>query len=81
MRTGRADEAGDDEARVGALRSGLDASDDALHPVPACRAVVEFLEPAQLRAIRQPWQHGRLVLSSRLRTCLRSVDVGATPSV
>src|SRR3954470_10843956 len=43
-------ETGDDEAGVDALRSGLDASDDALDAVPACGAIVEFLEPAQLFA-------------------------------
>src|SRR4051812_44481895 len=41
---------GDDEAGVDALRSGLDAGDDALDAVPACGAIVEFLEPAQLLA-------------------------------
>src|SRR3954452_19207259 len=41
-------ETGDDEAGVDALRSGLDAGDDALDAVPACGAIVEFLEPAQL---------------------------------
>src|SRR4051812_26135975 len=40
-------ETGDDEAGVDALRSGLDASDDALDAVPACGAIVEFVEPAQ----------------------------------
>src|SRR3954449_9608665 len=45
-------ETGDDEACVDALRSGLDASDDALDAVPACGAIVEFLEPAQLLAAR-----------------------------
>src|SRR4051812_23407762 len=45
-------EAGDDEACVDALRSGLDAGDDALDAVPACGAIVEFLEPAQLLAAR-----------------------------
>src|SRR3954447_3621189 len=45
-------ETGDDEACVDALRSGLDASDDALDPIPACGAIVEFLEPAQLLATR-----------------------------
>src|SRR5437763_14364366 len=43
-------ETGDDEAGVDALRSGLDAGDDALDAVPACGAIVEFLEPAQLLA-------------------------------
>src|SRR3954462_11921694 len=43
-------ETGDDEACVDALRSGLDAGDDALDAVPACGAIVEFLEPAQLLA-------------------------------
>src|SRR3954466_2066381 len=41
-------ETGDDESGVGALRSGLDAGDDALDAVPACGAIVEILEPAQL---------------------------------
>src|SRR3954452_14045586 len=45
-------EAGDDEACVDALRSGLDAGDDALDAVPACGAIVEFLEPAWLLAAR-----------------------------
>src|SRR3954451_16426773 len=45
-------ETGDDEACVDALRSGLDAGDDALDPIPACGAIVEFLEPAQLIATR-----------------------------
>src|SRR3954447_15193614 len=45
-------EAGDDEACVDALRSGFDAGDDALDPIPACGAIVEFLEPAQLLATR-----------------------------
>src|SRR3954462_1557591 len=44
-------ETGDDEAGVDALRSGLDAGDDALDAVPACGASVEFLEPAQLLAV------------------------------
>src|SRR4051812_48917417 len=43
-------EAGDDEACVDALRPSLDAGDDALDAVPACGAIVEFLEPAQLLA-------------------------------
>src|SRR4051812_3108542 len=43
-------ETGDDEACVDALRSSLDAGDDALDAVPACGAIVEFLEPAQLFA-------------------------------
>src|SRR4051794_30824901 len=45
-------ETGDDEACVDALRSGLDAGDNALDAVPACGAIVEFLEPAQLLAAR-----------------------------
>src|SRR3954464_4756349 len=45
---GRAAETGDDEACIDPLWPGLDASDDALHPVPARRSVIEFLEPAQL---------------------------------
>ena len=39
---------GDDEAGVGALRADFDAGDDALDPAPALRAVIEFLETAQL---------------------------------
>src|SRR6186713_1369770 len=42
-------EAGDDKAGVDALRSALNAGDDALDTVPACRTVVELLEAAQLR--------------------------------
>src|SRR3954449_6077610 len=45
-------ETGDDEAGVDALRPGLDAGDDALNTVPACGAIVEILEPAQLLAAR-----------------------------
>src|SRR3954447_4528258 len=45
-------ETGDYEACVDALRSGLDAGDDALDAVPACGAIVEFLEPAQPLAAR-----------------------------
>src|SRR4051795_10097903 len=45
-------ETGDDEAGLDALRSGLDAGDDALDAVPACGAIIEFLEPAQLLAAR-----------------------------
>ncbi len=41
-------EVGGDEARVGALRAGLDAGDDALDTGPAGGAVVEFLVAAQL---------------------------------
>src|SRR4249920_39292 len=52
-RLARADgEAGDDEARVAALRSGFDAGDDAFHPAPGGGAVMEFLEPPQLAAGR-----------------------------
>src|SRR4051794_41618184 len=42
-------ETGDDEACVDALRSGLDAGDDALDAVPACGAIVEFLGPGAAR--------------------------------
>src|SRR3954452_22725929 len=52
-------ETGDDEAGVDALRSGLDAGDDALDAVPACGAIVEFLEPAQLLATRPGSARGR----------------------
>src|SRR3954471_19561125 len=52
-------ETGDDEAGVDALRSGLDASDDALDAVPACGAIVEFLEAAQLLATRPGGARGR----------------------
>src|SRR3954452_11120060 len=45
-------EAGDDEAGVDAPWPGLDAGDDALDTVPACGAIVEFLEAAQLLATR-----------------------------
>src|SRR3954447_25362794 len=43
-------ETGDDEACVDALRPGLNAGDDALDTIPACGAIVEYLEPAQLLA-------------------------------
>src|SRR3954452_22687117 len=49
----------DDEACVDALRPGLDAGDDALDAVPACGAIVEFLEPAQLLAPRPGGARGR----------------------
>ena len=42
---------GDDEAGVGALRADFDAGDDPLDPAPALRAVIEFLEAAQLAAM------------------------------
>src|SRR5437763_4561161 len=69
-------ETGDDEACVDALRSGLDASDDALDAVPACGAIVEFLEPG---SFSPPALAGRaVVLASNPTMCLRSVVVGAT---
>src|SRR5664279_4454930 len=43
-------EAGDDEAGIDAQRPGLDTGDDALDAVPACSAIIEFLEAAQLLA-------------------------------
>jgi len=43
-------QAGDDEARVRPIGSRLDAGDNALDPVPACRAVVELGEAAKLGA-------------------------------
>src|SRR4051794_37804144 len=52
-------ETGDDEACVDALWSGLDAGDDALDAIPACGAIVEFLEPAQLLAARADGALGR----------------------
>src|SRR3954468_5927469 len=52
-------EAGDDEAGVDAPWPGLDAGDDALDAVPACGAIVEFLEPAQLLAPRPGGARGR----------------------
>src|SRR3954471_24733596 len=58
-------ETGDDEAGVDALRSGLDAGDDALDAVPACGAIVEFLEPAQLLAARLGSALDRAVLAQR----------------
>src|SRR3954454_2521649 len=55
---GRAEQTGDDEACVGPLRPGFDTSDDALHTVPACRPVVELLEPPQLRPTRSGGRAG-----------------------
>src|SRR3954471_21758445 len=52
-------ETGDDEAGVDALRPGFDAGDDALNTVPACGAIVEFLEAAQLLASRLGGARGR----------------------
>src|SRR3954447_14074665 len=52
-------EAGDDEAGIDALRPGLNAGDDALDTIPACGAIVEFLEPAQLLAARLGGVRGR----------------------
>lgn len=54
-----ASEADDDEAGVDALQSGLDAGDDALDAIPACGAIVEFLEPAALFATRPGGTCGR----------------------
>src|SRR3954452_22128327 len=52
-------ETGDDEAGIDALGPGLDAGDDALNTVPACGAIVEFLEAAQLLTTRPGGARGR----------------------
>jgi hypothetical protein len=80
---GQPAEAGDDEPRIGALRPGLNASDDALHPVPACGTVMETWNSLNRRSMLPSVTVAAraAVLSSRLRTCLRSVELGATPSV
>ena len=52
-------EAADDKAGIDALRPGLDAGDDALDTIPACGAIVEFLEAALLHATRAGGVRGR----------------------
>ena len=78
--TGWAAEAGDDEACVGALRSGLYAA--------MMRSTRSQLAAASWNSLnRRSFTPSAAVaaraavLSSRLRTCLRNVEVGATPSV
>ena len=44
---------GDDEARVGSFRAGLDAGDDALDAAPARGPVVKLLEAARLALFRR----------------------------
>src|SRR3712207_2358082 len=63
---GTTDEVGHDEARVGALRSGLDAGNDALDPAPAAGAVPERLVAAQLVATRRGSVPGGGALLQRL---------------
>lgn len=43
---------GDDESSIHAQWSGLDARDDSLDAIPACRAIVELLEPPDCLARR-----------------------------
>ena len=44
---------GDDEASIHAQWSGLDARDDSLDAIPACRPIVELLEPPDFLARRE----------------------------
>src|ERR1039458_761934 len=59
---GDAVEAGDEEAGADARRPRLDAGDNAFDTVPTRRAVVEFLEPAQLLASFRSFEIGRALL-------------------
>ena len=49
---------GDDEARVGPLRAGLDAGDDALDAAPARGAVVKLFVTARLAILRRGFVAG-----------------------
>ena len=71
---------GDDEVRIEAVRSGLDAGDDALDMIPAGSTVVEFLEPTELFRLdgRTPCRRTAVFCSSPA-ICLRNVEIGATP--
>src|SRR5450631_1920668 len=69
---------GDDQARVGPLRAGLDAGDNALDAAPARGPVVKLFVTACLAILRRGFVAGFHV-ASRSPMWRRNVVVGATP--